>query len=297
MHYELSINRKVLWHGVAAVTASIWGTTFISTKVLLLNGLTPEGIFLLRFALAYMLIIAVCRRPLRAATLADEGWMALAGLTGGSLYFITENTAIGLTMTSNVSLIICTAPLLTSLLARGIFGTRWGRWMPLGAIVALGGVAAVVFNGSVTLQLNPLGDFLTLAAALMWAFYSIILMKLSGRYNTLFITRKVFFYGLVSMGVYALFASPCITLEVLSRPVVIGNLLFLGIVASMACFLSWNAAVARLGATVANNYVYLTPPVTMLTSWLVLDEPITAVGLIGAAAVLLGVYLSTVQSS
>ena len=59
--------------------------------------------------------------------------------------------------------------------------------------MALIGVGLVVFNGSFILKINPLGDFLSLIAALMWAFYCLILKQLDSRYSTAFITRKVFF--------------------------------------------------------------------------------------------------------
>lgn len=285
-------SRIILFHIVAAITATIWGTTFISTKLLLLNGLSPIAIFLLRFTIAYIIIIALCPKPLIANTHRDELMLCLAGLFGGSLYFLAENTAIGLTMTSNVSLIICTAPLLTVLLSHYAFGTPLGRRMFIGSFIALIGVGAVVLNGNVAFEVNPVGDFLTFIAALMWAVYSIILAKLSGKYSTLFITRKVFFYGLISMGIFALIDPITINFDVLTLPIVLYNLLFLGIVASMLCFLMWNKVVSVIGATTANNYIYTTPMVTMITSYIVLDEPITILGIIGAISVIVGVYLA-----
>lgn len=62
-----------------------------------------------------------------------------------------------------------------------------------GSLLALVGVALVVYNGSFVLKISPLGDFLTLLAAFSWAFYSLIMRKMSNRYGITFITRKIFF--------------------------------------------------------------------------------------------------------
>ena len=105
------------WHLTAIVVVGIWGMTFISTRVLIENGLTPQEIFLLRFLIAYVGIWFISPRTLLCRTWRDEGWMLLAGVTGGSLYFLTENTALEVTLTTNVAFIVCSTPLLTMLYA------------------------------------------------------------------------------------------------------------------------------------------------------------------------------------
>lgn len=281
------------FHFLAILTVIIWGTTFVSTKILIADGLTPVEILLYRFLLAYIGIWFFCPRKLFAKSWNDELLFLGAGLCGGSLYFISENTALGITLASNVSLIICTAPILTALLSR-LFnkGERLKRHLIYGSLMALLGVGLVVFNGSFILRINPLGDMLTLLAALMWAFYGLILRRLGNRYPTLFVTRKVFFYGVVTL-IPVLIASPIhLQLAVLSRPAVIGNLLFLGIFASLLCYIMWNTAVKELGVVRTTNYIYVVPLVTLLTSALVINETITVVALIGSVFILSGVYVA-----
>ena len=158
--------------------------------------------------------------------------------------------------------------------------------------MALLGVGLVVFNGSFILQINPLGDILTLFAALMWAFYGLILRRLGSRYPTLFITRKVFFYGIVTL-IPVLVISPIHPqFAVLIQPAVICNLLFLGVIASLLCYIMWNTAVKELGVVRTTNYIYVVPLVTLLTSALVIDETITVVALFGSAFILSGVYIA-----
>lgn len=285
--------RPYLYHLMAIVTVIIWGTTFVSTKILLGYGLLPEEILLYRFMLAYVAIWFFCPRRLFARSWQDELLFVGAGLCGGSLYFVTENTALGITLASNVSLIVTTSPLFTAFLAYAFLkGQRLDAKLVTGSLVALVGVALVVFNGSFILKINPLGDLLTVAAALSWAFYGLILKRLDTRYPVLFITRKVFFYGMVTL-IPVFFVRPLhMNMEVIFSPVVLANLLFLGLVASMLCFILWNVSVKQLGVVRATNYIYVVPLVTMLTSAFVIDERITMIGVLGSICILGGVYLA-----
>ncbi|MCH5329134.1 MAG: DMT family transporter, partial [Coprobacter sp.] len=179
------------YHLLAIFSIIVWGTTFVSTKLLLLNGLTPPEIFLYRFAQAYLCIWFWSPRRLWADSWKDEALLLLAGISGGSLYFYAENTALGITLASNVSLIIATTPILTALLACAVYRQeRLRANLVAGSFVALVGVALVVFNGSFILEINPLGDLLTLFAAGLWAVYSLVLKRLENGYPVLFITRK-----------------------------------------------------------------------------------------------------------
>lgn len=284
---------KIKWHLIAILTVAIWGTTFISTKLLIGSGLTPQEIFFLRFLMAYFGILFISPRKLWADNWRDELWLFWGGVTGGSLYFLTENHALELTQTTNVAFIVCSTPLLTALLAKLFYPKEYkGRWLWIGSLVALLGVGFLVFNGNFVLKLSPLGDLLSFTAALMWAFYSLIIRKVEGRYSTVFITRKIFFYGLLTILPVFLFSPWSFPLQRLMEPVVLGNLLFLGILASLICFVVWNLVLKHLGTITSSNYLYLNPLFTTITSMLFLDETFTWICLIGAAFVLTGVYLS-----
>ena len=104
------------YHLIAILVVAIWGLTFISTKVLINHGLTPQEIFFYRFLIAYLGIWVISPKRLFTSNWKDELWLMAGGFFGGSLYFFTENTALGITQASNVAFIICTAPLLTTIL-------------------------------------------------------------------------------------------------------------------------------------------------------------------------------------
>ena len=167
--------RILLFHLITASVVIIWGTTFVCTKVLLQHGLSPIEIMFYRFVLAYFCILLISHKRLWADTWKDEGMLALAGLTGGTLYFIAENTALQISQASNVALLVCTTPIFTALFAHWILKEPLRKNMMIGSVIALLGVGLVVFSGSVLLQIHPLGDFLSIVAALMWACYCLVL--------------------------------------------------------------------------------------------------------------------------
>jgi drug/metabolite transporter (DMT)-like permease len=219
--------------------------------------------------------------------------MAALGFTGGSLYFITENTALETTLASNVSLLVCTAPIWTALLSR-IFYPRenLGGRLWIGTLVAMAGSALVIFNGSFVLELNPLGDALSIAAAISWAVYSIIMRGIGKRYSTMFITRKVFFWGLVTLLPFLLMPGTDYHPENLVKPAVWGNLLFLGLVASFVCFAVWNRVIKEIGMVSSSNYIYLNPVFTIAAAALVLNERITWIAIVGLVLIAAGLWLA-----
>ncbi|RHJ90275.1 DMT family transporter [Parabacteroides bouchesdurhonensis] len=290
----MNITKKLwIYHVMAIVTVVVWGTTFVSTKILLTYGLSPMEILLYRFSLAYIGIWFFSPRKILSRNFKDELLFVAAGLCGGSLYFVSENTALGITLASNVSLIICTSPILTAFLSFLFYKKeKLQSKLVWGSLMAFAGVALVVFNGSFILKINPIGDMLTVIAALMWAFYGFILKRLDSHYPVLFITRKVFFYGILTLLPMFWFKPIKTEWIVLTQPVVFLNLLFLGLIASMLCYIMWNTTVKQLGVIRATNYIYIVPLVTLLTSAIVIDETITMIGLLGSVLILNGVYVA-----
>ncbi|MBR4365696.1 MAG: DMT family transporter [Bacteroidaceae bacterium] len=286
-----------LYHLTAFVVVAIWGSTFVFTKLLLMNGLSAAHIFTLRFIIAYVLLLcfALTRRGFRlwSDNWKDEMLMACLGLTGGSLYFLTENSAMNYTTTTNTSLIVCCCPLFAALLIGGFYRSeRMSSVQMTGTLMAVLGVAIVVLNGRFILHLSPLGDALAFAATLCWAVYSLLMIPANKRYDAVFITRKVFFYGLVTIIPYYFFHPELPNLNVVFKLDVFLNLLFLGSIASMACFLAWTWVMDKLGAIVATNYVYINPLVTIVFAWWILNEQITYWFLLGTVLILIGMYLA-----
>lgn len=279
---------------MAILVVFIWGETFISTKVLITRGLMPADIFIYRFSLAYLCIWAFSPKKLWCGSWADELVMLLLGVFGGSLYFLTENSALRLSPASNVAMLVTSSPLLTALVMAVFYrDERMNLKQAGGALIAFVGMALVVLNGKFVLKINLAGDLLALGAALTWAAYSLFMKRVSGRYDVVFITRKVFGYGLLTIIPYFFFVEPLnISGAILSQPAVWGNLVYLGLVASLGCFLVWNWCLPRLGTVRTTNLIFAQPFFTMLIAYVILGERITWMAILGTAILTVGMMLA-----
>lgn len=283
----------MLSYALALSVVFIWSVTFVSTKILL-EYLSPTEILFYRYVIAYLLFFAAGPKVLWPRSFRDEAKFALAGFLGVTLYFLCENFALLYSTASNVSLLVSTAPMLTGLVAH--FMTKNEKITAnfiYGCVFGLAGVFLIVFNGHFLLELNPVGDLLAMIAALSFAFYSIIIRDFNySSYSAAVITRKTFFYSLVTL--IPLLFTPLFDWEpeVLMRGEVMGHLFFLGLFASALCFLFWNKVIWELGAVRANNLIYLLPPMSMASAAVMLNEKITLLAAGGGLLILLGVYLS-----
>lgn len=290
-------NPQATGHLSALVTILIWGTTFISTKVLLV-AFQPVEILFIRFVLGLIALILVCPHRLKGTTPRQELTFAAAGLCGVCLYYLLENIALTYTLASNVGVILSVAPFFTAILSHMVFqGTE--KLHPSffgGFVLAMAGIALISFNGS-ALSLNPMGDLLALLAALVWACYSILTKKISGYgYSTLITTRRVFCYGIAFMIPAMFLFDVQWELSALAQPVYLLNLIFLGLGASALCFVTWNTAVKLLGPVRTSVYIYMSPVITVVTSALILHEPVTPLAAGGMALTLAGLVLSQGRS-
>lgn len=283
----------IKFHLLAFLVVTVWGSTFVMSRILIQGGVAPASLFLYRFLISYVALWFFAPRRLFADSWRDESIMFLLGLTGGSLYFVTENSALGITQASNVAIIIASIPLMITILSKLFRPSEpFGKGVVVGGVVALLGVALAVFNGSVILHIHPLGDILTLVASLSWAIYSLLLRSVGGRYSILFITRKTFFYGIVSSILFAPFVDFDLSLEPFMEPINVLIMLYLSLGASLFCFLCWGVIVKRIGVVFSSNYIYLNPVVSLVLGALLLDERITLMAIMGVGMILLGVFIS-----
>ena len=295
--FESSANGSrglAFWHLLAIATVAFWGTSFVSTKVLLNHDFSAVQIFTLRFVVTYLLLLAASHKKFRCENWKHELVLFVCGLTGCTLYFWAENTALSLSPSSNVSLIVCTNPLLIMIFGGLIYkGERLVKRQILGCFITFIGMVLVVLNGKFILKLSPVGDFLAFGSACMWTVYSLIVRPLNDKYSTLFITRKMFFYGALSSIIIMLGESALsVPWQNFAEPVVSINFLCLTVFSSLFGYLIWNKVLKQLGTVLASNYIYAIPLVTIITAVIALDEKITAVALIGAAAIVAGMVLA-----
>lgn len=287
-------NRKFgTGHMTAFLTIFIWGTTFISTKILL-RSFAPIEILFYRFILGFITLWFIHPYKLKLSNRKQEWMFASAGLCGITLYYLLENIALTYSLASNVGVIISIAPFFTAIFAHYFLdGEKFKPNFFVGFLIAMTGIILISYQRSSTLSLNPLGDLLAVLAAVVWAIYSILSRKISALgYPIVAATRHTFFYGLLFMLPTLLFFDRNFQFNKFQEPENVGNLLFLGLAASALCFVTWNIAVKHLGAVKTSIYIYLVPVITIITSVLILKEKITKMAALGTVLTLFGLFIS-----
>lgn len=284
-------NHALQGHLLCVFTILIWGTTFVSSKVLL-EAFTPLEIMIARFSMGFLTLLLAGRGWLRPQQRSHEVLFALAGLTGVSLYFLLENIALTYMSACLVGIIVAASPLFTAILSALVLHEKLSRWFFFGFVCAMIGVALVSFAGVSEFHFNPIGALLGICAALVWAVYSILIRKLSlFGYAAVPMTCRIFGYGVLFLLIPAFLEGFPAPVEAWTAPVHIANLVFLGLGASAASFVTWNRAVYLLGPVQTTVYIYASPIVTIICSAIVLHETMTPTMWLGTALALTGLVL------
>ncbi|MFI3205987.1 MAG: DMT family transporter [Clostridia bacterium] len=292
----MNLNNKsgmYIGHILALCTVVVWGTTFITTKILLVD-FVPTEIAMFRFILAFVFLNIIKPKRLHIKDFKKELVFAGAGLAGITLYFQTENLALTYTTAANVGVIISAVPFFTAIVSKIFFGGKnLTKNFVIGFVVAIIGVFAISYNGASELSLNPIGDLLTIAAAITWAFYCNFVNKIGQwNYPTIQVTRRIFFYGILFMLPITFFGDFSWDITRLSENGAWLNILYLGIVASGIGYATWNFAVNKIGTIKTSVYLYFSPVVTIIASAIILQEPMNFVTFLGAGLTTLGLIIS-----
>lgn len=282
-------------HILAFLTVFVWGITFVSTKVLL-TVVTPIEILFLRFMLGFLALCVIHHRVTPFMGARVEALFALAGVT---LYFLMENIALTMTSASNVGVIVAIAPLFIALIATFVTREeRVGVKFFAGFVMAISGIALISFTGAAAGEAGLAGCLLAVFAALAWAVYSTIGKRIAKLgLSTVATTKRTFAWGLVFMLPFLPVmgfgqGAEGAGLAGLLDPVMLGNLLYLGLIASATCYVMWNKAASIVGVVNVSAYLYLTPVVTVVASVIVLAEPLTWQIVLGVALTVTGLVLS-----
>jgi len=270
-----------------------WGTSFIVSKTLMGN-MTALQLIWLRFGFAWIALWALYPRW-HVVSFKEEATFFLMSIFSNTLYFLSENTALNYTQTTNVAIITATIPLMVALLLRIFRGQKMGSNKVLGSIIAFIGVIFVIFNGVFVLKLNGLGEVLALGAVFSWSMYSFLICDKSGKYNSFLLARKLMFYGFLTITPIMLISGAPMNLGVMLGEGRIFGLLYLAVVCSAVCYALWNNAIRDLGINTTNMYLYTMPLFTLMGSAIVLKERITWMGILGMVTVIAGMLLTNIR--
>ncbi len=297
------MNKKSVITGnlCALYCALIWGTTFIVTKNLMANFNAAEILFS-RFFIALTVLTAI--RLIRGKekfevkkSKSDELLLFICGFTGLFLYGTLEIISMKYTYASNTSTIVSANPFFIAVFSMLFLKTEKPRFnFFVGFLIAISGVALISFNGASEFGLNPLGDLLALCCAMAWGIYTPIIKKLSDKgYPTTYITRHVYFWGALLMAASLPFFGLNTDFSRFTERGALLSLLFLGIIASCTCYLSWNYSAKLIGPVNSSIYIYSIPVVTIIFASIVLKENVNFASVAGIVLVVIGTVVSSLK--
>jgi len=279
---------------LATATALIWGLSFLSIKTAVAV-IPPMSLGLARFIVASAILVAVFmfkrKRPGLAAK--DVPLMIGSSLVGYTLYFLGENNGVLRLSASEASIIVGTIPVLTMLAERLFSRTRLLAAQYAGAVLSACGVALIVVE-SLRLSPAPLGYLFMSLAAISWVAYAFMTKPLLERYDSLEVTLWQSLFGAAGFVPFALFEH--IEWHAVT-PVVIANVLYLGIFCSAIGYLFYVVSLKVLGAGVSSVFINLIPVVSVIASFFVLGERLSPLQLAGGAVAIGGVYLASLAGS
>lgn len=267
----------------------VWGSTYAVSKDLMVF-MSPLQLISIRLFIAYLILWLI--HPKWYFKWKDEGLFLLMGVFSNTIYFLAENTALTLTYSSNVCILVTTTSMMSLALMWITKKESVNRKQTYGFIAAFIGAVLVILNGSMILGISPAGDVLSLIAALSWAIYGLILLKAVGKFNDFLMARKLMFYGLITILPFALIEGRPLDLDSLFTVKSILEILFLAVLGSCICYVIWNRSIKTLGVVRSNAYLYTTPIVSMFVGALAFSENITVMAIIGTALIIGGLMIN-----
>ncbi len=275
----------------------VWGWTFVATKICL-KYLDPVELIGSRLIIGLPLLFAVIRIRKIPFSFARRDIPALAlGSLIITAHFLIQAVALTQTSATHTGWIIAVTPLALILLSFLFLRETLAKREVAGIIVSTLGILILVSGGKLTSLewLSSTGDWLILASAHTWAFYTIVSRNVSRNSNPLCVTAVMF--TPLAAGCAAVMAIRSGGHAVLALPAEgIIALLFLGILGTLTQWI-WQEGVARIGAARAGVYLYLEPVATTALAVPLLGEEYGPPVIAGGLLVLSGVWWAQRASS
>lgn len=287
----------VAGHLLLATTAILWGSSFISTR-LIVSEVPPLLLGFLRGVLAMIVLGLVARWNRVPVRTSLRDWLPLAGLgaLGVGYFYLGLNLALQWTTAVTASLLSLPYPALTALSA-WLFLREPLDFLQVAGI-ALAGAGATwltLESAQDTVGGAWLGNLLVLSITVAWTVYTLIGRRVLPRWSPVAATFHVMLSGTLLLGIgagleYLSGAHPVWTM----RAVVLT--LYLGIVCTGIGYAFWNSGLRLVPAAAASVYMYLQPVTVLVLAIPVLGERPSPSTLAAGALVLIGTALAARRS-
>ncbi|MFW2367521.1 MAG: DMT family transporter [Desulforhopalus sp.] len=276
-----------------ALAVIFWGLSFVATKVAL-QSFTPFCLIFFRFfAASIFFMILFCRKGFPKLTSKSLKSLMFLALMQPGLYFTFETIGLQYTSATKTSLILATIPVVVLVLSTVMLGERLRRVNLFGIMLSLGGVAILVFGEKKHTAFGGalFGDLLIVGAVLAASSYMVMTRRLGNSLSSLHITGIQIIFGALLFFPAFLWDLPKLNWQEVSTDSLIA-LVGLTVFATICGFLCYNYALTKVPAARASVSLNTIPLVTAFGAWVILGESLTTLQLIGAAVVLIAIFLA-----
>ncbi len=275
----------------------LWGGNFVIGRAVA-GDIPPITLAFLRWCVAFIVFLPIAySRVKREWHMIKANWPAVIvmAITGVACFNTLVYIGVYYTTSINASLMNSSTPIIIYILSFIFLKERLSKFQLIGTALSLAGVAFILSKGSLETLLSfsfNKGDLIVLIAVFCWGVYSLLVKQYAGRlpgYSTFLVTIALGVMMLLPFTIYELMTT---SVEIVWSPSTIGAILYVGIIASIVAFLSWNNGVVALGANKASIYLNFIPLFAAIFAVLFLDEDLLLAQLIGGLAVICGVLLA-----
>ncbi|HCY6882801.1 TPA: DMT family transporter [Staphylococcus aureus] len=270
-------------------TIILWGSAFPMIKIAL-NDFSAESLSAFRLILATIILLPfVIIKKLPTPELRDIPVIFILGFCGFVIYHTALNFGETLISAGISGILVSTTPIFSSALAYIFLKEHFSKWNLLSSLVAFIGISIISISKDDYTTINVLGVFIILLASFSESLYFTFQKKYIEKYGFIAFTL----YTIMASSPFMLIFIPEIINDIHGATFTsIVSVLYLAIFPTIIPYVLLAYIVKSVGVSDATMSLYLTPIVSLLLSYLLLDELPTTLAIIGGLITLLGVSLS-----
>jgi drug/metabolite transporter (DMT)-like permease len=266
-----------------------WGSNFIFGAILV-QYFKPMEIAFLRLIFITFFLMILFYKPIKQARSLKSMIVPLIfiGLIGVTLNHWSFYASLTKASPVTAALILATAPICTSLINSVVFNERKSTFFWMWSLLSFVGVLLVIMKkGAIVIGGGEGYIFLTM---ITFSVFMVLVERYAKHLSSILLTFYSTLAGLILMPIFFPFTDVSF---LRSAPFSIWMLLFFtAIIMHGICPLIWNHCISKVGSTNTSLLLNIEPFVAMVVGYIVLDQSVSAMQLIGAMIILLGVTMA-----
>jgi len=293
-------SRPILAGYLCAITATLfWSGNFIIARELN-DSIAPVSLAFGRWLVAVVVLFPLAIRSLIAQwTCVKENlaYLSVTAFTGVTLFNTFLYIGGQTTGALNLALISITSPIFIVIFTRILFGELLTIYRVAGILLVAAGVIALITRGQLSRLLNltfSIGDVWMLAGAMVFALYSILVIKKPGQLGLWAFQLSTFILGLIFLLPFLAWEYAVLGPSVFDAKAIY-SILYLGVFASLFSFVLWNKSILLIGVSKTGMVYYTLPIFSGLMAWYFLDEKIGLLHLASGLLIVSGILLANQQ--